>query len=94
MYRYRFYLRSGHVVTLNMTGPMEKLLLAVGRAIDHGQQAEDQWLSEPGYSRAVRWTDIEGWEPDDIDVTGLDRLPGSETLPRVTTDNPNIVPKE
>lgn len=29
--------------------------------------------------------------PDDIDVTGLGKPPDSETLPRVTTDNPNIV---
>lgn len=29
--------------------------------------------------------------PDMVDVTTLDKPPGSEFLPRVTTDNPNIV---
>lgn len=30
-------------------------------------------------------------EPAQADVTGIDKPPGSEALPRVSTDNPNIV---
>ena len=66
--KYDFHLRSGKTVTIDVAGRIEDLINGAIKNIARSGRDDHEWLSEPGMHSAVRWSDIEGWNPTPVSV--------------------------
>ncbi|MET0916702.1 MAG: hypothetical protein ABWY81_10950 [Jiangellaceae bacterium] len=63
MSTYLFHLRSGKTVKIGLVGSMEKVLATIAQELGALADPENQWIASADFESAVRWTDVEGWEP-------------------------------